>query len=85
MDVKGARHLEARIAEQAHWEQADSVRSGAQPPRDPDLAELQALGAGLRVYGEEQVAGAVRSTLVKRLIRGRWETTLQEPPAQQIS
>jgi hypothetical protein len=46
MDVKGAQHLEARIAEQAHWEQADAVRSGAQPPRDPDLAALRVMVMG---------------------------------------
>ena len=57
MDVNGARHLEARLAEQAHWEQADAVRIGAQPARDPDLAELRALGAGFRVYGEQTVVG----------------------------
>jgi hypothetical protein len=85
MDIQGARILSRRLAEQAHWEQAAAVQSGAAPRTDPDGAELTELHDGLRVYGSH-----ARTTLIdgqdalverrfcKRLVDGEWQAFVDE-------
>ena len=85
MDVEGARALSKRLAEQAHWEQADSVRAGIAPRKDPDAGSLTEMHEGLRVYGVEAhtrtqdgVVALVERRFCKRLVDGVWERSVDE-------
>jgi hypothetical protein len=85
MDIEGARILSRRLAEQAHWEQAIAVRTGAAPRTDPDAAELTELHDELRVYGVEVEttvidgqAALVERRLCKRLVGGEWRPFVDE-------
>lgn len=83
MDRSGADVLRRRIEEQEHWRQAAAVQAGRQAHVDPDRAELQELGQGVRLYGVEQrheVADGYRALVTwrvcKRLREGYWERDL---------
>jgi hypothetical protein len=85
MDVEGARILSRRLAEQAHWEQAESVRVGMAPRTDPDARDLTELADGLRVYAVEVetttrdgVAALVERRFCKRLVDGEWRAFVDE-------
>jgi hypothetical protein len=85
MDIAGARILSQRLAEQAHWEQAAAVRSGAAPRTDPHRDELTEMTDGLRVYGVEVetttsdgVAMLVERRFCKRLVDGEWQPFFDE-------
>ena len=69
MDINGARHLRRRLESQEHWQQADAVQAGEQPPADPDVHDLVELGYGIRRY---------REGLCKSLVEGRWIATLAD-------
>jgi hypothetical protein len=71
MDGDGARHLRRRLESHEHWQQAEAVRTGAQPTADPDLNELVEFADGVRRY---------RDGLSKHLVEGRWVGTLDEEP-----
>ena len=66
MDAAGARALQRRIAQQAHWRQAAAVREGRQPDMDPDLEALLEVRGGERVYRDDS------GPFVKRLVGGAW-------------
>ena len=66
MDAVGARALQHRIAQQAHWRQAAAVCEGRQPRMDPDQEALLELRGGERVYRDRW------GPFVKRLIDGAW-------------
>ena len=83
MDAAGAQELRKRLEEQAHWRQAEAVRSGRQPATDPDAHELEEIGDGVRYYGCDRqrltVDGRpalVTFRIVKQLVDGWWETSL---------
>jgi hypothetical protein len=85
MDIAGARILSKRLAEQAHWEQANAVRSGAAPRTDPHRAELTELQDGLRIYGVEVetttfdgAAALIERRFCKRLVDGEWQPFIDE-------
>jgi hypothetical protein len=85
MDIEGARALSRRLAEQAHWEQAESVRTGTVPRTDPDAGSLTEMHEGLRVYGVEVhtrtrdgVVALVERRFCKRLVDGVWEPFVDE-------
>jgi hypothetical protein len=85
MDAQGARILSRRLAEQAHWEQADSVRAGAAPRTDPDGAELTELHDGVRIYGTHTLTtlvdgqeALVERRFCKRLVDGEWRAFVDE-------
>jgi hypothetical protein len=85
MDVQGARILSRRLAEQAHWAQAESVRTGAAPRTDPDARDLTEIAEGLRIYGVEVVAttsdgvaALVERRFCKRLVDGEWRAFVDE-------
>lgn len=85
MDVEGARALSRRLAEQAHWERADSVRAGSAPRTDPDAASLTETHEGLRVYGFEVEtttrdgqAALIERRFCKRLVDGEWRAFVDE-------
>ncbi len=87
MDGNGARELSRRLEAQEHWRQAAAVRSGEQPGSDPDGQDLEELGDGIRIYRRETGAGIlnggdsrVAHRLCKRLVDGRWETSLEVDP-----
>ena len=85
MDAAGARILSRRLAEQAHWEQAEAVRTGAAPRTDPDALDLTELHEGLRVYGTDAVTrivdgqeAVVERRFCKRLVDGDWQAFVDE-------
>jgi hypothetical protein len=85
MDIEGARALSKRLAEQAHWEQAESVRAGIAPRKDPDAGSLTEMHEGLRVYGvdvrtrtHDGVVALVERRFCKRLVDGVWERSVDE-------
>ena len=69
MDPKGAQHLRRRLDSHAQWQRAAAVQNGEQPPADPDAAALIEFEEKVRRY---------RDGLCKRLVGGRWETSLNE-------
>lgn len=69
MSADAARTLARRIAEHQQWQRAEAVRSGRQPPVDPDADDLVEMAEDLRIYARR--AG---QQMRKRLIDGRWET-----------
>jgi hypothetical protein len=88
MDAHGARELSKRLEAQAHWRQATAVQTGEQPAADPDAPDLEELGDGVRLYRREtepSMGGGRESgvphRLCKRLVDGRWETSLEPDPA----
>jgi len=70
VDVEGARILRTRIAAR-QWSLAPAVRSGRQPAQDPDAADLEQVGNGIRLYRISKNGGG---TLVKKLVDGFWRT-----------
>jgi hypothetical protein len=88
MDGNGARELSRRLEAQEHWRQATAVQTGEQPAADPDGQDLEELGDGIRLYRREAKAGMfnesdsrVGDRLCKRLVDGRWETSIEVDPA----
>jgi hypothetical protein len=87
MDAAGAAELRKRLADQAHWRQAQAVRDGRQPAVDPDVRELAELGEDVRFYAcdEHWVRNGhstlVRVRMVKRLIDGWWQTSFENVPS----
>jgi hypothetical protein len=82
--IAGAAELHLCIAGQAHWAQAEAVRDGRQPRRDPDGDRLVEFGEGLRLYRPEPVAAtgnAARRQLHKRLVEGWWHSAVVMLPA----
>jgi hypothetical protein len=84
LDANGARELTKRLEAQEHWRQATAVQQGEQPACDPDGHELEELADGIRLYRRETQASARNGTrshvehrLCKRLVDGRWETSLE--------
>ena len=84
MDANGARELSRRLEAQEHWRQAPAVQAGEQPAADPDGADLEELGDGIRLYRRETEPSSVNGgdsraaqRLCKRLVAGRWETSLE--------
>jgi hypothetical protein len=69
MDAKGARQLQKRLEAHEQWCRADAVRDGRQPATDPDRADLERIGDGVRYY-----AGGMSKTLVD----GCWERSVIE-------
>jgi hypothetical protein len=88
MDGNGARELSRRLEAQEHWRQATAVQTGDQPAADPDGQDLEELGDGIRLYrrdanpsmfnGSDSLVG---HRLCKRLVDGRWETSIEVDPA----
>ena len=72
MDAAGAEKLRWRIEQQQHWRYAEAVLDGRQPSVDPDLAELEEFGEGLRIYSPRLTRNG-RARVCKRLIKGVWE------------
>ena len=72
MDPNGARHLRRRLASHAQWQQAAAVQQGEQPSSDPDAQELVDFEGDVRRY---------RDGLCKRLIEGRWTSSLEDDAA----
>ena len=66
MDTVGAAVLRDRLEHQQHWLAAPAVQDGRLPRGDPDVAALQEIRAGERVYAD------VDGRFVKRLIDGAW-------------
>jgi hypothetical protein len=85
VDSQGAKALQARLEQQAHWRQAAAVQRGEQPATDPDAYELEELGDKLRLYRTREqhrdvVDGQpalVIQRLTKRLVDDRWETVYE--------
>jgi hypothetical protein len=80
MDAAGAQELRRRLEEQAHWRQAEAVRSGEQPATDPDILELEEIGDGIRYYARDRQRltlegrpAIVTFRTIKQLVDGRWE------------
>jgi hypothetical protein len=91
MDANGARELSKRLEAQEHWRQADAVLSGEQPASDPDAQDLEELGEGVRRYGVETqrttfegLPALVTHRLFRRLVDGRWETSLEVERVQYL-
>jgi hypothetical protein len=80
MDANGARELSRRLEAQEHWRQATAVRTGEQPAADPDGQDIEELGDGIRLYRRE-ADSPVGHRLCKRLVDGRWETSIEVDPA----
>jgi hypothetical protein len=72
LDVKGAKELTQRLAEQ-QWLLAPGVQRGEQPPHDPDAAHLESIGDDYRLYAfpEDGDDGALRR-VKKVLVDGSW-------------
>lgn len=71
MDAAGAKRLRWRIEQQEHWQLADAVRDGRQPPVDPDGNDLVDVGHHIRLYRTRATSeGNVR--ICKRLVDGFW-------------
>ena len=75
--IAGAGELERRIAEHAHWRQAEAVRDGRQSATDPDAERLIELGTGMRLYGPEEPGIHTNGAggFQKRLVDGWWKVT----------
>ena len=71
MDVKGARILTERIAEQ-QWRLAESVQRGEQPATDPDFAHLDEVGDSYRLYTLPSSNGSPSRRVKKVLVDGSW-------------
>jgi len=67
MDAEGALVLRDRIERHQHWLQADAVRDGRQPARDPDSADLVQCAGALRRY-----ESSLGWPYEKRLVNGLW-------------
>jgi hypothetical protein len=81
MDGNGARELSRRLEAQEHWRQATAVQTGEQPAADPDGQDIEEFGDGIRLYRRE-ADSPVAQRLCKRLVDGRWETSIEVDPAQ---
>jgi hypothetical protein len=64
------------------------VQQGEQPAADPDAQSLEELGDGIRIYRRETETFMVNGgdsriphRLCKRLVEGRWETSIEVDPA----
>jgi hypothetical protein len=85
MDATGARQLRTRLDDQEHWRRADAVVRGDQPRVDPDAADLEELGDGIRLYGTREesrrvvggIPGIVIERLTKQLVDGWWQTAYE--------
>ena len=69
-----------RIAQQEHWRQALAVRTGSQPPVDPDGHALESIRAGVRFYRLERRletydgrTSMVTRRLRKSIVDGSWD------------
>ena len=71
MDATGAEALGRRMAQQAHWQQADAVRDGRQPGVDPDGDSLSQFREGVRLYS---FPGLGERLVYKHLVDGVWRT-----------
>jgi hypothetical protein len=67
MDAIGAKHLRRAIEQQEQWRQADAVRLGRQPVRDPDISALLEFDGAVRRY-----RSADGESFEKRLRGGLW-------------
>lgn len=74
MDAIGARHLRRAIEQQEQWRQADAVRVGHQPLRDPDVSQLQEFDGVVRRYRSSD-----GRSFEKRLRDGLWHRAAAEP------
>jgi hypothetical protein len=81
---EGAEALKFRLEQQMQWQGATAVRAGRQPQVDPDGAELEAIGDGIRVYRAHEVPGVMdgraallTQRLVKRLEKAHWESDVE--------
>jgi hypothetical protein len=88
MDGNGARELSRRLEAQEHWRQATAVQAGEQPAADPDGQDIEELGDGIRLYRREAKPSIfnggdslVGHRLCKRLVDGRWETSIEVDPS----
>jgi hypothetical protein len=79
MDIQGAQALRWRLAQQENWQTAAAVRSGAQPPIDPEGYALERFEAGVRLYRMRRRHDVVRGRSAtvtfhfsKRLVDGAW-------------
>jgi hypothetical protein len=88
MDANGARELSRRLEAQEHWRQAPAVQRGEQPASDPDAPDLEELGDGIRLYRHEVhesalngASSSVAQRLCKRLVDGRWVTSIETDPS----
>ena len=85
MSSQGARTLQARLEQQAHWRQAPAVQRGDQSATDPDAWELEELREGLRLYNVREQhrevvddrPALVIQRLTKRLVDERWATVYE--------
>lgn len=84
LDSRVGEPLNLRLLEQAHWQQAASVQDGHQPRIDPDNAELEELGDGIRIYRLYEVDGfmdghpaVITRHVVKTLVGGEWQSELE--------
>jgi hypothetical protein len=67
MDAEGAQVLRHRIEQHQNWLQADGVRDGRQPARDPDSVDLVQCAGTLRRY-----ESSLGWPYEKRLVNGLW-------------
>jgi hypothetical protein len=88
MDANGARELSKRLEAHEHWRQAPAVARGEQPATDPDAPDLEELGDGIRLYRRETepstnngTTSPVAQRLCKRLVDGRWVTSMETDAA----
>ena len=84
VEREGAEALSFRLEQQMQWQEATAVRAGRQPPVDPDGAELEGIGEGVRVYRTHEVPGTMdgraallTQRLVKRLENACWESDVE--------
>ena len=81
---EGAEALKFRLEQQMQWQEATEVRAGRQPQVDPEGAELEGIGEGVRVYRFHEVPGVMdgraallTQRLVKRLENDCWESDVE--------
>lgn len=81
---EGAEALSFRLEQQMQWQEATAVRAGRQPSVDPDGAELEGIGEGVRVYRSHEVPGMMdgraallTQRLVKRLESDYWDSDVE--------
>jgi len=72
MDVAGAERLRWRIEQHAQWRQASAVLDGRQSPTDPDIAQLETVRDGVRLYSARITQNGIMR-MCKRLVDGVWE------------